>query len=245
MSLRNFFLVGGLSLGCIFFVTGIAEADESKTDNFQIKTDVINSGGEDVSKSTNYLLSDSIGEAIIGATASNTTQLNSGYRQGAESISLACSSDVNTGSGASGIHTGSGTCTIHSESGYNLGWAVLTGSGGTNTGSLISENNDTIPSYTPAVADTPETWAVAASAAEWGGRLSSRSSDTSVEWGTDGSSEKWLNIATSNRTIITRQDATPIDGSLAIVEFQVEIGASKLQTTGTYLTTVTFTVVTY
>lgn len=238
-------------LGAALFVLVIhsASADQTATD-YTIPADVIDAGGADVSKSNLYLLSDSIGEPVVGFGASDDYILNSGYRQpsAAEFLSLACSSSADIGSVAgTGVKTGSGTCVVYTDAynGYNLGWSVRSGSGGTNTGYLISQYNDTIAPFTPATGNVPETWSVAASDAEWGGRVRSVSTDAAAEWGTDGGSEKWLNIATVNRTIVSRQSATPLSGSTEIIQFRAEVGSSAFKPTGIYRTTVTFTLVGY
>lgn len=230
-------------------IAGTAFAAQT-TSNYSIPLDVIDAGGSDVSKSSNYLLSDSVGEPIVGYGSTSNYILNSGYRQpsAAEFLSLACSSSVEIGSVVStGLKTGSGMCIVYSDaySGYNLGWAVLSGSGGVNTGSLVNQFNDTIGPFTPAIVNTPETWSVLATDSEWGARLRSLSTDTRGEWGTDTSSEKWLNIRTSNRTIVTRSSSTPLQGSTEIIQFRAEVGSSKLQPTGLYQTRVTFTLVGY
>lgn len=230
-------------------LTASAYADTDST-NYNIPLDVINAGGVDVSKSSNYLLSDSLGEPIVGYGASSNYKLDSGYRQpsAADTLSMTCAASIDIGSVAgTGQRTGSGSCTVYSDAytGYNLGWAVLTGSGGTNTGHLISQLNDTIPPLVPAVANTPGAWSVGAAEAYWGGRLRSSSTDTDAEWGTDGVSDTWLNVATTNRTVVIRDTATPLAGSVEIFQFRSEIGASKIQPTGVYETTVTFTVVGY
>lgn len=234
------------------FTISVSEAQQPPTESneYRIKPDVINSGGADVSKSSNYLLSDSLGEPIVGYGESSDYKLDSGYRQpsASEFLSMSCSPVAVIGTVVgTGQKTGSGTCIVYSDasSGYNLGWAVLTGSGGTNTGYLINQYNDTIAPFSPAVADTPETWSVAAPDSEWGARLRSISSDVAAEWGTDAASEKWLNIRTSNRTIVTRSSATPQEGSTEIIQFRSEVGSSKLQPTGLYQATATFTVVGY
>lgn len=209
--------------------------------------DAINSGGGETAKSNHYLLSDSIGEPIIGFGASANYILESGYRhsdvqQGI--LSFACSAAATIGSVAgTGQKTGSGSCTIASDSNYNLSWAVLSGSGGVSTGSLINQYNDVIGPFSPSVADTPDTWSVAASSAAWGARLSSASTDTNAEWGTDGASEKWLNVATAARTIVSRATPTSGGGSTEILQFRAEVGPSGFKPTGTYQATVTMTAV--
>lgn len=227
-----------------------AQQPPNQSDDYRIPSNVINAGGSDVSKSNVYLLSDSIGEPIVGYGSTDNYILNSGYRQpsAAEFLSMACSPMAVIGTvNGTGQKTGSGTCIVYTDaySGYNLGWAILSGSGGVNTGSLISEFNDTIAPFTPAVANTTETWSVPVADSEWGARVRSVSSDAAAEWGTDASSEKWLNISTTNRTIITRASSTLQVGSTEIIQFRSEVGNSKIQPSGVYQATVTLTVVGY
>jgi hypothetical protein len=238
-----------LVLALLTVPASFAYADQDSAD-YRIPSDVMNAGGADLSHSLNYLLSDSIGESVVGHGASDRYKLDSGYRQpsAADFLSMTCSVSVDVGSFAgTGQKTGSGTCAVFSDaySGYNLGWAVLTGSGGTNTGYLISQYNDTVAPFTPSVANVPDTWSVIASDSEWGGRVRSVSTDAAAEWGTDASSEKWLNIATLNRSIVTRSNSTLQSGSTEIIQFRAEIGASHFQQTGVYRATVTFSVVGY
>ncbi len=219
------------------------------SNDYKLRPDVVDSGGADWSKSNNYRLSDSIGEAVIGHGAASEYTLNSGYRQpsAADIISLSCSSAVPLGTVVgNGQRTGSGTCIVLTDAfnGYQLSWRVRAGSGGALTGYLISQNEDFIGPFTPTVANVPATWSVAGSDAEWGGRVRSSSTDTAAEWGVDGVSDKWLNVGTgSTRVISSRSSATPVSGSVQIIQFRSEIGGSHFQTNGDYQATVTFTVI--
>ncbi len=130
---------------------GTAYASQA-TSNYTIPLDVIDAGGADVSKSNNYLLTDSIGEPIVGLGVSANYILNSGYRQpsAADFLSVSCPSLVAIGTvAATGQKTGSGACNVYTDAynGYQLTWSVLSGSGGVNTGYLISEFNDTIAPF--------------------------------------------------------------------------------------------------
>ncbi len=217
--------------------------------DYKLRPDVVDSGGADWSKSGNYRLSDSIGEAVIGHGAANEYNLDSGYRQpsAADIISLSCSPTAALGTVvATGQRTASGTCIVLTDAfnGYQLSWRVRSGSGGALTGYLISQNEDFIGPFTPPTPNVPATWSVAGADSEWGGRLRSSSTDTAAEWGIDGVSDKWLNVGTgSTRVIASRNSATPLAGSVQIVQFRSEIGGSHFQASGTYQATVTFTVV--
>ncbi len=456
---------GALFLALLFLWWGSAYADEANSNKDRIRPDVINGGGLDFSKSTNYLLSDSIGESVVGYGGTTNYTLNAGYRQPSASdyISLSCSPTATIASAAVGQKTGSGTCVVYTDaySGYNLSWAILSGSGGTNTGYLINQYNDAIAPFdfsrsglvgywkmdeatagstvqdysgnlhdlTPngvggannlpqpvsdipsnmntadsrslnfdgtddylrastysgfpastmtmcawvrtsgnteyiasinrnptnitnegifqvdpagkllfwdyngssfgfdattvgntalnnsvwhhacfvkngtsgtyyldgasdgtktaalnitygtsdfivganfrdsnsyfngtiddvriynralslaeiqALYRTPHTWSVGASAVAWGSRLRSSSTDTDVKWGTDNSTDKWMNIGDGNYSVVRRLSATPLSGSNEIFQYRAEIGSSAFQPTGLYQATAIFTAV--
>jgi hypothetical protein len=180
---------------------------------------------------------DTIGEPNIGDSATASYRLNAGYRQTLETfISLSGPSSVNIGSIAgTGQQTNSGTWIVTTDAmaGYSLSWSA--------SAAAMDSGTDTIAAFTPSVANTPDTWTVAATDSEWGGRVRSTSTDTAAEWGTDASSEKYLNVSTSSRVLVTRTTRTALAGSNEIVQFRAEIGASKIQLPGTYNVTVTMT----
>lgn len=173
--------------------------------------------------------------SVYAATASDTVAVN--LTMGS-TISISAPSDVSlgtiTGTGASAEGTATWTITTNNSSGYKLEWTA--------SSTTMSNGSDTIAAYTPAVANTPETWSVASADSEWGARLKSTSTDTAAEWGTDSTSEKWLDVATSARQIVTR--GTETAGSSEIVAFKAEVGASKMQPTGNYTVDITITTTT-
>lgn len=222
-----------------------AQQTQPRGSTYAIPTDVQAVGGGESGKSNNYLLDDTIGEGNIGPGRSTTYDLNAGYRQTTqEYLSLTCSAiaDLESITGG-GQRTGSGTCVVitDAQAGYALSWQVRSGSGGTFTGHLISEQEAVIQAYTPLVAGTPETWSVSPADARWGGRLRSSSTDTDAKWGTDGVSDQWLNVGTGSYTVVSRNARTDTDGSDEILQFRAEIGASRNQPAGAYQTTVTVT----
>jgi hypothetical protein len=138
--------------------------------------------------------------------------------------------------------------------GYTLGWRVVSGSGGTATGYLISQFEDTIaPFGTGSASNYTKAWELNPSGnqndSRWGGRVSSTSSGSDVapmQWGTDGVSEKWARVKTG-ATLTIRQSTTQAQsgsGDLIKIGFRAQIGTLKSQPTGTYQTTVTFTAAT-
>ncbi len=225
------------------------QLQRAKTSNYQIPSDVVSSGGGDKAHSTNYLLDDTIGESNIGFGRSSNYDMNAGYRQpeGGTYLAMTCGSSVDMGTITfTGRVTGSGTCMVitDNDAGYALAWQVRTGSGGVNTGSLISTtppHSDRIRPFAPAIEGTPQTWSVGVVEARWGARLRSSSDDTDVKWGTDNVTDKWLNVGTGSYTVVSRTSRTSVTGSNQIFQFRTEVGAQAIQPNGLYETTVTFT----
>ncbi len=254
----EFYLVGPLRLSSTAASSGgmmeelrswqIANDDLAQSASYDMPVDGFASGGGEQAVSNNYLLADTLGEPIIGPSQSDASVLDAGYRQeeAAEgaTIGLACDAVAALGSIVqSGTAETSFTCTVSTENsaGYSLSWQVLSGSGGTATGSLINALEQTIPPYRPATEDVPETWSVAADTSAWGGRLRSVSTDADARWGTDDVSEKWLNIGTGSTVIASRDSATLPGGSTQVIAVRVEVGSLAGQPPGTYRTTVTMT----
>jgi hypothetical protein len=65
-------------------------------------------------------------------------------------------------------------------------------------------------------------------------------------WGTDASSEKWSRVKTGSTLTIRQSNSQTQQGSgdLIKIGFRAEVGSTKVQPTGTYQTTVTFTAAT-
>ena len=158
----------------------------------------------------------------------------------AATINISAPADLTLSSIAgTGSSSGSITWNIQTDNaaGYKLEWQA--------SSAALSSGSDAIAAYTPAIADTPETWSVAAADSEWGARLKSASTDSDVEWGTDDTSEKWLNVNNAAvRQVVSRGTVTPGGGSDEIVDFKVDIGANHFQPTGTYSVNITMTATT-
>ena len=177
-------------------------------------------------------------EQVNAAANSDTAAVNLTV---AATISISAPADVSlgtiTGTGTSSVGTATWTVTTNNSGGYKLEWQA--------SAATLTSGSDTIAAYTPAVADTPETWSVAASASEWGARLKSASTDAAAEWGTDDASEKWLNVNNAAaRQIVSRTTETDAAGSAETVAFKAEVGSSKFQPTGSYTVNVTATATT-
>ena len=103
----------------------IANDNEGESANYTIPRDVMGAGGGELALSTNYKLSDTIGEAVIGFARSALYSLQSGYRHTDDSyISLGCDDLVDLGSlVGEGQLTGNINCTVTADgAGYSLSW---------------------------------------------------------------------------------------------------------------------------
>lgn len=211
-----------------------------------------------------YLLMAVVAEPIgtLAATTANTVVSLTVV----STLSVTCSSTVamTTSTGAiPGQYVGTGgtyaVCTpiTNGSFGYTLKWLITTGSGGYGTGHLNSNNMtggqaDKIFAYKVATAGTPETFAAPnaanpATSSRWAGRIKSASTTAGgagKDWGTDNSSDKWLNIGTGSAvSLISRTTETSATGDTEYVQFKGYIGSSSAQPTGTYRATVIMSVV--
>ena len=232
----SFAVIAGLATLSLTLSIPLAHADP-QSNTYRIPSDVNAAGGGEDAKSSNYVLFDTLGEPNIGTSGSSNYALNAGYRQTLVTfISISGPPTINIGTIAgTGQQTGSGTYTVITDAaaGYTLAWQAA-------SATMIS-GSDTVAAFTPASANVPDTWSVASTDSEWGSRVRSSSTDTAAEWGTDNSTDKWLNVATSSRTVVTRSSRTSLSGSDEILQFRAEVGSTKIQPSGTYTVTVTLT----
>ncbi len=172
---------------------------------------------------------------VSAATDDETIDVN---LEIATTISLACDDSVTmgiiTGTGASALATNQAHCNVitNNSAGYRLDWQA------SSTAYMENANGDQIAAYTPETPDVPEAWSIAGTDSEWGARLTSGSTDTDAEWGTDdtvyGAGNYFLNVSTTPREIVRRTTETDAAGSDEYIEFGAEVGATKWQPTGVY-----------
>ena len=129
----EFYLIGPLLLTDSNGVTDtelrswqIANDDVTQSTNYGIPTDVLAAGGGELALSSNYQLSDTIGEANIGFSRTSLYTLGAGYRQTESSfVSLGCGDLANLGtlSGGEGQLGNTIDCTVIADgAGYSLSW---------------------------------------------------------------------------------------------------------------------------
>lgn len=215
--------------------------------NYAIDADVIGASG-DFGSSTNYQLNDTTGEMGTGDSTSTNYGVQAGFWSTANITTISITSPSNiamgaiTGTGQSVLTTNFATWNIktNNPAGYDLSWQ--------SSSATMTSGADTIAGYTPGTTNIPEVWSVAGIDSEWGAHLGSAS--TTVNTTTWGSADtygggKWLNVNNAAPfTVATRASATSAPGDDEVIYFGSEIGASKLQPTGTYSVDVTMTAVT-
>lgn len=173
-------------------------------------------------------------------------------------ISISSPSDVTmspsipgmTGSGGS-PSTGSATWTVITNNNAGFNMTLKASSSPAMTG---NSQGDSFADYTPATANVPDyTWAIAASAAEFGYSVEpATAADTAAIFRDNGaacntgagntSNSCWLNASTTAVTIINRSSETSSGGEAEVVRFRVEQGASTFKIEDTYTATTTVTV---
>lgn len=197
-------------------------------------------------------------EITLGASIGINCDADGSGAGSGETLSLSGfndSGDTGELNGTVTVGTNAVNCNVRTNNtaGYNLAWQATSGSGAANTGYLISQFEDIIhPFRYTAGSDafaTPTAWdgnSVPSTVSAWGGRIAQSSSGHSaspIAWGNDASSaEKWMAVSTGSTTTIARENTETQElGSNNYVGFRVEVGGDKIQPTGTYQSTVTFT----
>lgn len=149
-------------------------------------------------------------------------------------ISLNSPADVNmlpdiTGTGSS---TGSTTWTVTTNN--SAGWKLEVSTDQANT---MHNGSDTFTDYTETVEGTPETWSVAASAAEFG--FGATGTYIESKYGAD----KYMGFNSTTKEQVAHSGAETAGDSTTVI-FKAEVGSSKIQPTGAYTSTVTATATT-
>lgn len=109
----------------IFFIIWGSAVHAMTSTNFSIKWDSVNSGGNDVSTSTNYLVRDTLGEQAVGLSSSTNYALRAGYRQGDTEATVLNyhlgTQENSTQIDFSAFDNAGKTVTVSSASGYAIG----------------------------------------------------------------------------------------------------------------------------
>lgn len=233
------------------FIVCPALAEEMTSTNYKITIDSINIGGEDFVSSTNYRISDTLGEVGTGVSTTTDYKVKAGYRQmelGAY-LSLSVPSDItmspNIQQRSGGESDGSGQATVITDgsSGYVLSIRASAAPAITGAGSSFAD-------YTPAAAGTPDfTWSIAAGSSEFGfspegTHIVQKFQDNGAACNAgalDTADSCWYNLSTANESIAQSFSANHPAGTATTVKFKAESSSSNVQTAGAYSATITLT----
>ena len=219
--------------------------------NYQIQSDSVNFGGG-YSSSTNYQLESTGGEVATGDSDSASYSIRAGYLQMQESY-IALSSDATLTLSPSipgvsgGVATGSTTVTVITDS---LGGYELTIE--SESSPAMQSGANTISDYAPAGGVPDFAFTTDAADAHFGfspegADIVQRFLDNGLicnqSGGSDTADACWDGLSTSAATIAAGSGSNHPLGTDTVIEFQVGVGGSVIQPTGTYVATTTITAV--
>lgn len=217
--------------------------------SYQIENDSINIGGTENSVSSNYQLSDTVGESATGNSSSASYTLYAGYRQMAgSSIAISSPSDITMSPSINGLTGGTSdgsaawTATTDAPGGYTLAIKA-------STNPALKSSNDSFADYTPGGANPDFAFSIVASASEFG--FTPEGTDIVTKYKDNGSScntgssdtvnSCWYNFTTSDETVAQGSSSNSPTGMVTTVKMRSQSGVSHIQTNGSYAATITAT----
>lgn len=236
-------------LSLIIAIPLLAFGAVMQSSNYQIQNDSINIGGTENSVSSNYGLSDTIGEVGTGNSTSTSYNLYAGYRQmtGAY-VAISAPPDVTMTPSINGLTGGT--------SNGSATWTTITDAPGgytltvkSSTNPALKSANDSFADYTPTGASPDFAFSIAATDSEFGftpegGDIIQKYKDNGSSCNT-GSSDTadacWDNFSTTDKTISQSTSGNSPTGTATNVKMRSQSGTSHIQTNGAYTATVTAT----
>jgi hypothetical protein len=216
---------------------------------YSIVQDSLNTGGG-LGTSTSYVLESTVGEVATGDSTSTSYSVRAGYQQvdAPSTISVSSPADPSLGS-VSGLAGGTAATTVT--------WTVLTDSSG-GYGAYVRADTDPalqgpggarFEDYAPAGGDPDFTFSIAATDSEFG--FSVEGDDVAQRFLDNGSicnsgagetSDRCYDgFATTDSLVALRGSANAPTGSDVTLRLKAGVGSSKIQDSGSYSATVTFT----
>lgn len=220
---------------------------------YKITTDSLNVGGTDFSSSSNYVLSDTIGENATGQSTSTNYKILAGYRTMQESyISISVENDVNMssfGGLTGGTGTGSSTWKVITDNsaGYSLSIKssnspALTASGGAYFFNDYAPSGDD-PDFEFSVLSNESVFGFSPDGVDVVSRFLDDGNDCNS--GLSNTPNKcWDGFSTSDMVIAQSNGANQPAGSTTTINFKAGSGNLHVQEADTYSAIIIVTAVT-
>lgn len=220
--------------------------------NYKVQMDSINFAGG-LSTSTSYKTEDTLGEVATGFSSSTNYKMIAGYQQMLQSyISISATGDPSLPS-MGGISAGFGnasttwTVTTDNPAGYSLSINAA------HSPAMQGQYGDHIADYVPAGDSADYDFTILPTQSLFG--FNPLGADVTSRYRNDGVSacgtglnntiyKCWDGLSTSPKIIAQSTSSNQPNGATTTAIYQVQIGDSKIQTSGAYAATITVTAVT-
>lgn len=219
---------------------------------YKIDSDSVNSGGNDYSVSGDIQIADTVGEIVVGDSSSTNYSITAGYRgmdESSVSIGVTLADIVlspDLGGLTGGTSTGATQISVLTDNpaGYLLSVEA-------DDSPAMRSDRDTIADYTPISSEPDFQFRLVASTSMFaftpeGEDIITRYRDDgnglcNVGNGFDSANRCWDGLASTSKTVSSRQTGTSQLGSTTTIRFSAGIGVGRLQKMGTYMATTTIT----
>jgi hypothetical protein len=247
---RSLFFLSFLFIVAVIIYPANLFADFMESATYKIQTDSLNFGGME-SNSSEYKLSDSLGEIGTGYSNSSNYYLHAGYWQMQESfISISVPSDL--------AMTSMGGISVGSSEG-SMSWLVITDNTAgysmtiaSSTSPTLKSSNDSFADYSPVTVEPDYTFINASNSSSFG--FSPEGVDVTTRFRDNGSAcnlgeletvgKCWDGISLTSKIIAGSNSSNMPSGSNTVVRFRAENGDAHIQTSGEYSATITITAIT-
>ena len=235
----------------IVILTNVGVAQVMTSSNYQIQSDSVNFGGG-YSSSTNYSIESTGGEVATGELSSPSYVIRSGFQQMQSSyIALSANGNVSLSPSIPGVSggyaTGSASVTVTTDS---LGGYKLTIEASDSP--AMQSGGNSIPDYVPSGISPDFNFDIGSSDAYFG--FSPEGSDVVQRFlddvgicdqpgGSDTLNKCWDGLSTSAVNIAVGSGSNHPAGAETVIQFQVGVGGSVVQPTGSYVATTTITAI--
>jgi hypothetical protein len=243
--------IATLTIAAFFLFVPKYVAQVMSGSSYQIESDSINIGGAD-SSSTNYQLSDTVGEVGTGYSDGTSYGMHAGYQQLKTDfyLSLSTPSDLALSSisgftGGNSEGTVTWQVTTDNPAGYTLSVSA-------NTSPALTSSTSSFADYTPSGSDPDYNFSIANTDSEFG--FTPEGTDVTSTYKDNGSAcntgsgetqgKCWTNFSTTPKTIMQRGSSNHASGSSATVRVRAEAGSNHFQPSGSYQAQLTVTAIT-